>query len=202
MTSLRSTLGAALATAAVIVGLAVGPAQAAPDGAQDRVRASASATHTYNPNAPLGSPDNPEILDGQDKAVLDPQQLKALQDSKRARVAQAKSGTVQLAGPCIIGAYWSSCNSIKNFGQLNIATELGSGHHEYIRQQGWLYGSGYWQTYMDRSTNGGASWDPVKYSVVLNSSGWGGEQYDGPGVLFRGCLWNMSTNYVACTGWH
>lgn len=201
-TEVRQDTGT-LSTAAVSAGgPAASPDQAASDRTLNQAGRSGSVTRTYNPNAPLGSPDNPEILDGQDQALLSVQQFKALLDGRKARLEQAKSGkTAQAAAGCIIGAYWSTCKSYPGFGALNLATELGSDHHEYIRQQGWLYTSGYWQTYMDRSWNGGANWDG-KHGFMLNSSGWGDEIYDGPPYVARGCLYNSSTKYIACTGWH
>ncbi|MEU4064197.1 hypothetical protein AB0F25_17550 [Streptomyces wedmorensis] len=202
MTSMRSAVGAVLTAVVAVVSLIVGPAQAASDDAVGQVNPSVPALHTYNPNAPLGSFDNPEILDGQDQALLSPRQFKNLIAAKQARLAQAKAGeTSKIAGGCVIGAYWSTCKQYPGFGQINLATELRSDHHEYATQQGWIYGSGMWETYMDISWNGGADWYGRK-SLVINSTSWGAFEYDGPPNVARGCLHNMATHYVGCTGWH
>ncbi|MGW8366883.1 hypothetical protein ACWGK1_40920 [Streptomyces wedmorensis] len=201
--SLRSTLGAALAASAVVAGLAVSPAQAANDDMRDQAGIGAPGSRTYNPNAPLGSANNPLIIGGQDQALLSSKQVKGLLESKRNRSAQAANGnTAQLASGCIIGAYWSSCNSVPNFGTINLATSLGSDHHEYATQQGWLYDSSQtYKTYMDRSSNGGASWQG-QLGLVLNNRGWGESIYDGPPYVSRGCLYSYTTSLVWCTGWH
>lgn len=185
-----------------VAGLIAGPAQAASEDAPVQVNPSAPTLHTYNPNARLGSPENPKILDGQELALLSPRQFKDLIAAKQARLAQAKKGeTSKLAAGCIIGAYWSTCKQYAGFGQINLATELRSDHHEYATQQGWIYGSGMWETYMDISWNGGANWYGRK-SLVINSRSWGDFEYDGPPYVARGCLHNMATHYVGCTGWH
>ncbi|MEV7279855.1 hypothetical protein [Streptomyces sp. NPDC093111] len=202
MASLRTLIRATVAVVAVIAGFAVSPAQAASDG-PERGTAPASVTHKYNPNAPLGTADNPVILDGQDQALLSRGQMKNLIAAREARTAQARTrGSAGLAAGCVIGAYWSKCYQVPNFGSLNLASELGSDHHEYIRQQGWLYDTSQtYKTYMDRSANGGASWDG-QWGLVLNNRGWGDELFDGPPYVARGCLYSYTTNLIYCTPWH
>ncbi|QES11752.1 hypothetical protein DEJ45_04585 [Streptomyces venezuelae] len=184
-----------------MVGLMPGSVQADSGNATVQTNLKSSGLHTYNPNAPVGSADNPAILDGQDQAVLSPQQVKELMAAKKVRLEQARTGQVsRIAAGCIIGAYWSTCKQYQGFGQINLATELRSGH-EYIRQQGWLYGGGSWETYMDVSTNNGASWEGWQ-SLMINDSSWGAYVNDTSPRIARGCLYNSVTHYVGCTGWH
>ncbi|WP_306328844.1 hypothetical protein [Streptomyces venezuelae] len=201
MTSLRSVCGVSLAALVAVVGLMSGSVQADSGKATVQKNPTSAGLHTYNPNAPVGSADNPEILDGQDQAVLSPQQVKELIAAKQRRLEQARTRQAsKIAAGCIIGAYWSTCKQYQGFGQINLATELRSGH-EWIRQQGWLYGGGMWETYMDISTDGGASWDGRK-SLVINATSWGEYVNDTSPRVARGCLYNSVTHYVGCTGWH
>ncbi|MFJ9909384.1 hypothetical protein ACIRVK_42325 [Streptomyces sp. NPDC101152] len=116
--------------------------------------------------------------------------------------AVAASGTASAYNNCgEVGVYY--CQAVTGTaGGVRLATTLGADHHEYAQAWG-TSGASNWAYYMDRSSDGGATWqgwiDPV-----YNTSEWTGEidggLYDGPPYVTRACITDFHT-YV-CTAWH
>ncbi|MFJ9611489.1 hypothetical protein ACIRS1_34630 [Kitasatospora sp. NPDC101176] len=182
---------------------------AAPANAASPVKA-AAGHHSYNPQAPLGSIDNPVIIGGnQELAVLTPAQRAATDQAKIVLAAEAKSreeGTRLNVSPqpatdhnCVVGVYWSQCDSA-GWGWWTLATTLDKNHHEWATQQGYSPNHNF-DTYMDRSYDGGSTWDGI-LSTVVNTAAWGDSIYDGPGNWVRACIYNMDDHLVACDAWH
>ncbi|MFB7616047.1 hypothetical protein [Kitasatospora sp. NPDC056181] len=204
--TIRLKLAAVLAAVAATTTLGT---LAAPANAASPVQA-AAGRHGYNPQAPLGSFDNPVIIGGnQQLAVLTPAQRAATDQAKIKLAAEAKNheeGTRLNTGMqpttehnCNLGVYWDQCDSV-SWGRWTLATTLDKNHHEWATQQGYAANANF-DTYMDRSYDGGSTWDGI-ISTVVNTSAWGEPIYDGPGNWVRACIYNMDTYVVACDAWH
>lgn len=202
----------AVAAFAAIGSTAALPANAAQAPTAGRGAATTQASpdqHQYNPDAPLGSADNPIIIGDQSLALLNATQRKALDDAKiagekaaRSNKGKAPSSVVQPATTygCLIGVYWSQCNSI-SWGWWDLATLLGTDYHEYATVSGFASNGHDWQDYMDVSRDGGSTWTG-RVHVMTDTTEASATTYDGPGYYVRGCLYDMQAGLVVCGGWH
>jgi hypothetical protein len=161
--------------------------------------------HTYNPNAPLGSADNPIILGG-GSPLLTEAQLKLSNQAKEQIASikgKAKAASVMqpLTNNCGDSGFYYCYEVTSNIGWVKDGTLLGSDNHEHAEAEGGGQNSNDWGVYMDQSTNGGSTWTG-HINEIINGTEWSNSIFDGPGYVVRACLTDYQHNLYVCTPWH
>jgi hypothetical protein len=205
--NMKLAVAGALATCAIAgVSLMAAPVATA-------AASTAAGTHVYNPDAALGSVDNPIILSG-GSPLLTEAQRKPLEQAKE-QLASGKGNVKSTAGVqsnvhtvlqpdfnnCDQSGFYY-CNAVNStIGNVEMGTVLDSNSHENASAEGLGRGSNNWGVYLDQSRNGGATWKG-HINELINGTEWSNLIYDGPGFYDRACITDYQHNLVYCLPWH